>query len=190
MRRGRASRYSHIISDFCCQSYGIRPIEGGHLPWGISVEKVVYEFDPMARPPSREPMQELNFIADSVSEHYARLTNAPIIAETNTNSKFSLDQHHVLFPLMENEDTCKFSYLDKILAGYKLEEFVPPSRPDVTSANLPMQSEILEKSSAFFDDVTSHVVHDFRFPKWNAATSGEERLTTDLDSFLTAEDTF
>ena len=213
----RASRYAYIIADFCCQSYGIRPIEGGHLPWGISIKSVVYDYNTKSKPQEHQPLQKIHFIADSISDRFARMNDLPIISQTNTNSKFSLDLHHVLYPFLEDEETMQFAVPEKIFDGKyldfsdlttfqvfclilgKKEKYVPPKRPEI-SAHIPMRKATLDsaqtdESNAFFDNVTSHVVHDFKYPKWNRGGEGQRssgentpKMTTDHESFQTADE--
>jgi len=40
---GRATRYAFVVCDFCCQLYSQRPMEGRHVPGGISVVDYVSE---------------------------------------------------------------------------------------------------------------------------------------------------
>ena len=186
--------YFHIdtflksVCPFSCQSYGIRPVEGGHLPWGVSVDSVLYDYNPMANPPSKEPLQNLNFLADSVAAQYTTLTDEPIICETGGNCGFSLDMHHVTYPLLECPEKMKFRSLEDILTRVKLEKYVPPERselPNCSTFPSGLGAGQQDKTNdSFFENVTRHPVHDFRFMHWNPAeaAAGEE-------TFLTADDT-
>ena len=98
---------------------------------------------------------------------------------------------------VESRPKSKFTDLD-FVSGKKVK-YVPPKRPEVpTPLTIPARKAALasakgDESSAFFDNVTSHVVHDFKYPKWNRGdgrTSGENtpKLTTDHESFLTADE--
>ena len=169
------------------------------MPWGISIKSVIHDYQSKSKPPSKQPLQKINFIADTISDQFARMMDSPIISQTNTNSNFSLDQHHIFYPFLHDEKTMEFAVPEKALEGMKKEKYVPPKRPEVPahmavpSRKAKQATAKADESNAFFDNVTSHVVHDFKYPKWNRGngrTSGENtpKLTTDHESFLTADE--
>jgi len=94
--------------------------------------------------------------------------------------------HHVTYPLLECPEKMKFRSLEDILARVKLEKYVPPERSELPNySTFPSglgDGQQDKTNDSFFENVTSHPVHDFRFTHWNPAEAvGEE-------SFLTAEE--
>ena len=164
------------------------------------MESVIYDYNPNLIPPSSEPLQNLNFLADSMVGQYTRIADEPILCETDANCGFSLDMHHVMYPLLANQEEYKFVTLKDVLSRQKLEKYVPPERSEMTNQSTfpigmltgPQARQQDKTNETFFDNVTSHPVHDFRYNHWNPAEShtGEETPRPNTDqSFLTANDT-
>jgi hypothetical protein len=75
----RAARLSYIISDFCCQLYGIRPDEGCHLPWGLSADTFILDTTAF-NSTSHRTTREISFLSDSKAINSSKLEDLPIYA--------------------------------------------------------------------------------------------------------------
>jgi len=95
----RVSRFAYVMTDFCCQLYGIMPKEGGHIPKGIAVNSIVV---PPSQYPSfldeTESVHELSFVADKALVDASKMEDIP--EACRTKQEFPLGtSFHMLGPM-------------------------------------------------------------------------------------------
>lgn len=135
-------------------------------------------------------MQSLNYFADADTALHARMSQYPITSDPVLDfPNMSLDDHHILHPLLDphgDGEELEIRGLEEILDSYpavKLdfldEESVFLDETTTEYLNSTRNDEL----DSFFDDPTSHPVHENKFNY----LPGEPLHS---DSYVTADETF
>jgi len=128
----QAARFAYVITDFCCQMYGIMPREGAHLPIGVALgEIVVGDPYPSFQDDPECSLANLSFLADSQLAEAQRMEELPEACRLPV--EFSLGTNfHMLTPMwtrtpreLKNEPDSKLEYLtvDEFFERHGVQDF-------------------------------------------------------------------
>ena len=168
---------------------GIKPKEGGHLPWGIPSDTVVH-VSPSTTPNQslRNLEQTLHFTVDGqIVEHQKKKEDPIILTPAQNFPGMSLDAHHVLHPFLVDNGGEKFR-LKSLAEVLESHEEVDTRFLDDQYANLDhstlslLHSTVSDELNEFFDTPSSHPVHSTRY-RYQPGMPLE-------DSYVTADESF
>jgi len=134
----RASRYAYVITDFCCQMYGIMPKEGAHLPHGVALGQIVVGdphpsfMDETGNADCKSLMDaNISFLADQQMAEAKRMDNIPEACRLNVEFPGGTNVH-MMTPMwtkipkdLQTDSNAKFEYLsvDEFFEKHGVQNF-------------------------------------------------------------------